>query len=135
MKNLKGKLYTVQVYVYDTSGREYPMGLIYLHTGKMKTEGVYTVDGDAFYVDKRGLVRNGNIETENGCYYADISGRLVKGFAGGKFYTGEDYRIITGWFTESGQTFYSGADGRVVTGKRLIDGKLYTFSSYGALMP
>ena len=134
LDDLTGELYTIQVYVYDEKDREYPKGLIYVNTGKMKREGLLTVGTNVYYIDENGFALSGNIESPDGWYYADTSGRLVKGFAGGKFYAGDDYKIVTGWFTDAYHQYYSGGDGRVVTGKRIVDGVLHEFSSYGALI-
>ncbi len=134
LRNLSGTLYTIQVYVYDNYDREYPKGLVYVNTGKMKKAGYLEYKDAAYVIDEDGFALCGNAETDDSWYYADPTGRLVKGFAGGKFYAGNDYKIVTGWFTDANLQYYSGGDGRVVAGKRIVDGVLHEFSSYGALI-
>ena len=129
-----GRIYTVQVYARDKNGTESGFGTVYLHTGRRLPEGLYASGDEAWYINERGFACTGAVETKNGCYYADEAGRLLKGFVGGKYYAGDDFRIVSGWFKDSGHTYYSGGDGRVVCGKAVIDRKLYTFTDYGALI-
>ena len=85
-------------------------------------------------IDEFGLLRcGGGVEVPEGIFYTNADGAIAHGFCG-RFYAGEDGRIVTGWVTAEGVTCYCQGDGRIATGRMRIGGVEYEFNEYGALI-
>lgn len=104
-----------------------------LYTGEKKNEGIQNWNGQSYYINRKGFLEVSAIETKDGCYFANGDGAIGHGFVGGKYFAGEDGKIICGFFEHGGEKFYASADGRLVYGDCIIDGVLHHFNDYGAM--
>ena len=123
--------YMIQAAAKDAAGNERIESLHFLFMGGPMEPGVTPWNGQSFYVDANGVYKIGAIETGKEVYYAYDDGGLAVGFVGGRFFAGDDFKLVTGWHNYSGNTYYFQADGRVVTGDYIIDGELCHFDKYG----
>ncbi|MBR5338490.1 MAG: serine hydrolase [Lachnospiraceae bacterium] len=123
--------YILQAAGKDAAGNDQIESIRVLFTGGPMTPGVTAWNGQSFYVDANGVYKTGAIETGTDVYYAYDDGGLATGFVGGRFFAGEDFKLVTGWHNFSGNTYYFQGDGRVVTGDYIIDGQLCRFDKYG----
>ena len=127
-------IYVLQLFASDESGREEGLGAKFLYSGNLKPEGVFEFDGTRYLLDHRGFLRCGACPAADGVYYTNDRGALGYGFVGGRFYAGQDGKLISGWVDYDGCRYYLQADGRIATGDILIDGKHYRFSEHGILL-
>ena len=123
--------YHIQLFVKDLNGCETAYQMDLLHCGKRFTEGIQKWSGRSYAVDKNGWINVGLTEISDGAYCSGADGALVKGFCGGKFYAGDDYKLMKGWIEIGNDKFYLQSDGRVTTGDYMIGGVLYHFSDSG----
>ena len=124
--------YVIQFFWKDAADQERVTVRSLIYSGHYLEPGIRGWYEYRVAVNEDGFTTNGVLETKNGCYYLEL-GRICHGFVGGRYYAGEDGKVVTGWIDADGKRYYAGADGRLVTGKRIIDGRLYTFGAEGAL--
>ncbi len=126
--------YAVQIFVTPENG-ERQMSMVHvLYTGQMNPEGIVTWDGNPYVIDEYGLLRvGGSVELKSGMYCTNANGVVQTGFTG-RYYVEEIGKIKTGWIDAEGVRCYAQGDGKLATGKIMIDGVVYEFNSYGALL-
>jgi len=125
--------YEFQVYLTGPENELTAVNGQFLCTGTTVGPGMLRWNGNTYYGKSNGMIYTGAVEALDGFYYAGADGSLLKGFVG-RFFAGEDYSIVTGWFTANNKTFYAGGDGRIVTGRAMIGGTVYEFSEAGELI-
>ena len=125
--------YVVQIFVTDDTGEEKGLSFYVLYTGR-RNRGITEWNGQQYIIDEFGLLRcGGGVEVPEGIFYTNADDAIAHGFCG-RFYAGEDGRIVTGWVTAEGVTCYCQGDGRIATGRMRIGGVEYEFNEYGALI-
>ena len=125
--------YVVQIFVTNDTGEEKGLSFYVLYTGR-RNRGITEWNGQQYIIDEFGLLRcGGGVEVPEGIFYTNADGAIAHGFCG-RFYAGEDGRIVTGWVTAEGVTCYCQGDGRIATGRMRIGGVEYEFNEYGALI-
>lgn len=124
--------YVIQFFAGNADGKENVIGTSILNCGAVYEPGIVRWNGQDYVIGARGFLRINGIETADGCYYTNQDGAIGHGFVGGRFYAGEDGKIMTGWIEVNGERFYCQADGRIATGARIVDGVLHHFSETGA---
>ncbi len=126
--------YMVQIFVTQASGEETGIGFHVLYTGEMLKSGLTDWNGQTYVIDDFGLLKcGGGVEVPEGIFYTNEDGAIAHGFCG-RFYAGEDGRLVTGWVTAEGVTCYCQGDGRLATGRMVIGGAVHQFNAYGALI-
>ena len=127
--------YIVQFILIREDGTEEYSARRLLFTGERKPVGIVDFEGNSYYINDRGFLMTGGVETPDGCYYTTESGVILKDCqANGRFHAGPDGKIVTGWFTYHYDQYYAGADGRIVEDDCIVDGVLRHFTDYGALI-
>ena len=125
--------FQVQIFVTDENETEHGLSFFVLYTGH-PNRGITDWNGQQYVIDEFGLLQcGGGVEVPEGIFYTNADGSIAHGFCG-RFYAGEDGRIVTGWVTAEGVTCYCQGDGRIATGRMLIGGTEYEFNEYGALI-
>lgn len=112
-----------------------PEGTYYLSSIGQPAAGLTEIDGSRYYFfEGSGLMAQGLIDLEDGCYCFGDDGVMVTGWQtvdGKERYFSEDGAMVTGWLQQGEYRYYLLEDGSKAVSPTVIDGETCFFTPDG----